>query len=118
MFIITSNGCSYVQAGIYNYKLIKIEEMTKKEENTNTPLQPSLDIAGVSSSLSFEEYMKKEIEEGYISENGTPLKCWCGNKEFKQVKIYQSEYGIEEYSLQCTECLKIVGHWAYGNWHI
>ena len=94
--------------------------MTQKAENSNTPLQPSLDIADVSSSLSFEDYMKEQIEEGYIAENGTPLKCWCGCTDFKQVKQYYCEHGIEEYSLQCTniECLKIVGHWAFGNWQV
>jgi hypothetical protein len=32
----------------------------------------------VNSSLSFfEEYYKEQVAEGYISENGTPLKCRC-----------------------------------------
>lgn len=68
----------------------------------------------------FEEYMKEQIKEGFISENGTPLKCWCGCSNFKQVNTYSSEYGIEEYSLQCTniDCLRIVGYWGYGNWQI
>jgi hypothetical protein len=41
------NDYRYVQAGIYNYELIKIHKMTKKVEKSNTPLQPSLDIADV-----------------------------------------------------------------------
>ena len=36
-----------MQAGIWNYKLIKIHKITQKAENSNTPLQPSLDIADV-----------------------------------------------------------------------
>lgn len=89
-------------------------------ENLQKPQKQALNIPVVSSSLSFEEYMKQQVEEGYISENGTPLKCLCGCINFKQMNVYLSEHGIEEYSLQCTnsECLKIVGHWAYGNWQV
>ena len=91
-----------------------------ENENLNEAETPQLNIGAVSSSLSFEDYMKEQIEEGYISANGTPLKCWCGCTDFKQVKQYYCEHGIEEYSLQCTniECLKIVGHWAFGNWQV
>lgn len=35
--------------------------MTKKAENLNTPPKPNLDIAGLSSSLSFREQMKQVI---------------------------------------------------------
>ena len=67
---------------------------------------------------SIEEYMKDHIESGYISESGAPLKCFsCGCTEFKRVKEYYCEHGIEEYSLQCS-CSKIVGHWAFGYWQI
>jgi len=34
---------------------------------------------------SFEDYLKKQIEDGYISEDGTPLKCECGCVNFKEV---------------------------------
>jgi hypothetical protein len=54
---------------------------------SESPLNPQLNIGAVSSSLSFEEYIKKQIKEGYISENGTPLKCWCGCTDFKQVNV-------------------------------
>jgi hypothetical protein len=39
--------------------------MTKKAENTNTPLQPSLDIAGVSGSLIEWEYVFMTGHYGY-----------------------------------------------------
>lgn len=84
--------------------------MKIEEQNSN--------IGAVISSLSFEEYIKEQIREGYISENGTPLKCRCVCTDFKQVKQYYCVHGIEEYSLQCTDCLKIVGHWAFGNWQV
>lgn len=64
--------------------------------------------------------MKRQIDEGYISENGQPKKCSCGCVEFKQVNQTYGEGGVEEYSLECEngECLKIVGHWSYGNWTV
>lgn len=85
----------------------------------NTPM-PQCDKNAVNSSLSFEEYYKEQIAEGYISENGKPLKCGCGCTEFKQVNQYYGEGWIEEYSLECTneDCLKIVGTWAFGNWDV
>lgn len=66
----------------------------------------------------FDEHHKKQIEKGFITEDGTPLKCECGCEDFKQVNRYYGVGCIEEYSLQCENenCKKIVGHWAYGNW--
>lgn len=68
--------------------------------------------------LSFEEYHKKMVSEGYISSDGAPKKCLCGCSEFKEVNVYRGEGYTEEYSLQCKneKCLKIVGTWSYGNW--
>jgi len=61
--------------------------------------------------ISFEDYMAMQVQDGYISEDGMPLKCSCGCKEFKQVNMYYGEGYIEEYSLECKKesCLKIVG---------
>ena len=44
------------------------------ELKTKTQLPQTI----ASSSLSFEEYYKQQIAEGYITENGTPLECSCG----------------------------------------
>jgi len=88
--------------------------MNTEENNTQLPQ------SSVSSSLSFEEYYKQQIAEGYIAEDGTPLKCGCGCTEFKQVNQYYGEGWIEEYSLECAneDCLKIVGTWAFGKWDV
>jgi len=90
-----------------------------KNTSKNTEL-PQCDKTAVTSSLSFEDYYKEQIAEGYIAENGTPLKCGCGCTEFKQVNQYYGEGWIEEYSLECTneDCLKIVGTWAFGHWDV
>lgn len=70
--------------------------------------------------LSFEEYIKMQVEEGYISEDGTPLKCTCGCKTFKKVNIYNEEGWEVEYSLECKNesCYRIVGTWSYGHWQL
>lgn len=69
---------------------------------------------------SVEDYMKRQIEDGYITENGQPIKCECGCTEFKQVDQHYGEGHIEEYSLECTnqECLKTVGCWSFGHWQV
>lgn len=66
----------------------------------------------------FDDYVKEQIDEGYIDRDGQPLKCVCDSTEFKQVNQTYGEGYIEEYSIECTntECQKIVGHWAYGAW--
>ena len=68
----------------------------------------------------FEDYIKRQVDEGYIANDGRPIKCVCGCTEFKQVDQYYGEGYIEEYSLECTnqDCLKIVGNWSYGYWQI
>lgn len=67
---------------------------------------------------SLEDYIKRQINEGYIAEDGHPLKCECGHTEFKQVDELYGEGYIEEYILECTnqECLKIVGCWSFVYW--
>lgn len=67
-----------------------------------------------------ESYLKTQIDQGFILEDGTPLKCQCGCTKLKQVNQHYYEGWIEEYSLECTneDCLKIVGTWAYGHWQV
>ena len=65
-----------------------------------------------------EKYIKQMVDDGYILEDGTPIKCSCACQDFKQVREYYEEYYLVEYQLQCTRCNKIVGHWAYGCWQV
>lgn len=69
---------------------------------------------------SLEDYFKREVEDGYLSENGAPIKCKCGCSSFKQVDMFFGEGYLEEYALECMnqDCRKIVGRWSYGNWII
>ena len=63
-----------------------------------------------------QEYLKKMVDEGYINEDGSPIKCVCGETEFEMTDKYYSHFGIEEYQLKCPSCGAKVGHWAFGNW--
>lgn len=64
------------------------------------------------------KYIEDQIKLGYILEDGTPVKCYCGHKDFEMVNEYGGEHGIEEYELKCKKCGEIVGTWAYGHWQI
>jgi len=66
---------------------------------------------------SLEEFLE---DEEYINRNGSPRKCrFCDCTEFKQVhKYYEEGHRLVEFQVQCLECGKINGIWAYGHWEI
>ena len=67
---------------------------------------------------SFADEMKKLVEDGYIKEDGAPLKCWkCGSKSLKFTNHYD-DYIMVEKSVKCKECNSDVGLWSYGNWTV
>jgi len=69
----------------------------------------------------FEEYISKQIDDGYIYPNGAPKKCLnCECEKLIGVNYdYLDCYGqILEYDMKCEDCDTIVGSWAYGNWQI
>lgn len=66
-----------------------------------------------------QKYIRKLEKEGYITENGNPLKClYCNSTALTDVNIMRCDYGVEEYEVQCNSCKKITGRWGYGNWTI
>ena len=65
-----------------------------------------------------EEYINELIQDGYIAEDGTPLKCVCHCTDFKMEDMFRESIGLVEYSLKCRKCGTTVGHWAYGNWQV
>lgn len=69
---------------------------------------------------SIDEYIDWCVDMGYISSDGTPLKCHkCDSKELEEYDEHYMEWGDrEEYSVRCKQCGTEVGHWAYGNWNI
>lgn len=67
---------------------------------------------------SMEEYLLQMINERYIKEDGTPLKCFCGSTDLEQVGEYYDEHTLVEYEVKCKTCGRSVGYWAYGNWKI
>lgn len=45
------------------------------------------------------------------------LKClFCNSEKLVDINVMRSDYGIEEYEVQCCACQKITGRWVYGNW--
>ena len=65
-----------------------------------------------------EDYIKQMVDNGFIKEDGTPLKCQCGCTDFEQSGEYWEEHTIIEYALNCKTCGERVGYWAYGYWDI
>jgi hypothetical protein len=65
-----------------------------------------------------EDYIKEQIEKGYINEKGEPLKCFNCNsiKPFEQ-KVKSIDGGcVSEFEAICPDCGKQEGYWAYGSW--
>ena len=70
--------------------------MTKKAENSNTPLKPSLDIAGVSGSTSWDEWLSEtetKLKElgyrRYVQNHKNEDFCYCKTFKNGEDKIYQ-----------------------------
>lgn len=68
--------------------------------------------------MGYREYLEELIKEGYIAEDGHPLKCHeCEGTEMETRDEWHGDYGrIDEYTLQCKTCKAQTGHWAYGGW--
>lgn len=66
-----------------------------------------------------QKYIIKLEDEGYVDIKGKPLKCmYCDDKDLIDINVMKSNYGIEEYEVQCNSCKKITGRWGYGYWRI
>lgn len=59
------------------------------------------------------------IVEGYIEEDGTPIKCYhCEHTEFEIKDKCHIEGLLCEYGVYCKKCGKLTAYWAYGNWAV
>lgn len=65
-----------------------------------------------------EEYIKKMVELGFMTPKGEPLKCQCGHEKFLDKVTDRNEHGVLEFDRICTNCDRVVGNWAYGQWMI
>lgn len=65
-----------------------------------------------------EDHINEIIKDGYIAEDGTPLKCFCGDTDFEESDQYYEDCHTVEFTLNCKACDKRVGYWAYGSWDI
>lgn len=62
--------------------------------------------------------MKKAVEDGYIKEDGFPLKCWkCESKDLKFTNHYDCSATVE-IDVKCNNCGEDVGLWSYGHWTV
>lgn len=67
----------------------------------------------------FKQQIKKDIKQGYILSDGTPIKCYkCKSKKLEKYNYDCIEHTICEYSVRCEKCGQILGHWAYGSWQL
>lgn len=65
-----------------------------------------------------EEYINQQIADGYIRDNGEPIKCqYCDSKALR-VDNSHEEYVVVEKDVTCLNCGKLVGTWSYGSWAI
>lgn len=55
------------------------------------------------------------VKNGYITEDGSPLKCpHCNGDKFEYGKTFIEEGYTVEYSEVCSNCKEEVGYWSYG----
>lgn len=69
------------------------------------------------SDLQFRYYYWQNVKRGFISNNGTPLKCHeCDSIDLKDYNKLYEEHILIEYDCKCNKCGTMLGHWAYGYW--
>lgn len=67
----------------------------------------------------YEDYYNHLLNEGFIREDGTPLKCFqCESKNLEEYQEYYEEYRRIEFSVRCKDCKEHVNTWVYGNWSV
>jgi DNA-directed RNA polymerase subunit RPC12/RpoP len=64
----------------------------------------------------YQDDMKKLVEDGYIKEDGFPLKCWkCKSNDLKFTSHYDDNTMVEK-AVACNNCGSDVALWSYGHW--
>ncbi|SDX05008.1 hypothetical protein [Paenibacillus sp. PDC88] len=68
----------------------------------------------------FGEYFERMISEGYIEEDGTPLKCpHCESADVEERNhLYEDYICLLEYQMFCKPCNVSIGQWSYGSWEV
>lgn len=68
-------------------------------------------------SYTFKRHINRLIKQGYISSDGTPLKCTnCKSTDLEDYNHVYEDYYCVEYSVRCKQCKSNQGLWSYGNW--
>jgi hypothetical protein len=76
----------------------------------------SLDWDSLSEKDIMDNWWDNKVKWGYIMEDGTPIKCFCGCSDLKYTVVDRINYDICEQDVHCIRCGKLVGHWGYGSW--
>ncbi|MDP1513101.1 hypothetical protein Q8I65_23355 [Paenibacillus ottowii] len=68
--------------------------------------------------MTLEEYINRQIADGYIAENGYPLKCHHCDSTKINIEDFYDEHVVVEKEATCVDCGGRVGYWGYGNWEV
>ena len=67
----------------------------------------------------FEDYLNRMINDGYLNKNLSPKKCTeCENEDLESYDYVYEHMGVVEYKVRCTDCKTNVGYWTYGHWDV
>lgn len=103
--------------GIRLAKHVKITNDGTEQTYYSIPKSIYLRLKYRYSDMGMKHYIKKMIRKGYLAKDLEPLKCTkCKCTEFKRDQEWYGPTGVEEFTLQCTNCGEHVGHWSYGSW--
>lgn len=68
---------------------------------------------------SIEQYLKELEEQGYIANDGKPLKCiYCDSSEIEEINHIYEENILIEHEIECLNCFKITGLNIRDSWQI
>jgi hypothetical protein len=66
-----------------------------------------------------ESEMKFLFDNGYVNEDGRPLKCvYCNETEIGRRNEQYMEHGLCEFEAYCKKCNESIGYWSYGYWQV
>ncbi|KAF6564515.1 hypothetical protein G9G63_10250 [Paenibacillus sp. EKM202P] len=65
------------------------------------------------------EYINRQSSDGYITEDGYPLKCHhCDSAKINIEDTYREDHFVVEKEASCKDCGGHVGRWSYGTWEV
>lgn len=63
--------------------------------------------------------LKRLIDNGCLTNTLEPIKCSaCKSEEMNDHSLAGDAGYISEFERRCSNCHKVLGYWAYGNWQV